>query len=503
MTESKRTPGDRLARSSLLRYAGWAVGGAATLLLVFLVLLALEAVNSRRLDGTQLKKSFSDGSGWVLLAAMGATGIVLVMLRAGVGMVTRLPPSAADRATGRGLLRFGVGILGGCVVAGAVVAACNRHVGPGYVFPGGKGPEDLGLWMGLAGGLALVVAGPLVRWWVGAEWAPRGLVRLLPAWASLFALAVTLWLACDVRSRTTTLGIVRGEPCARRHPLSYWLNEITSPDKLHRRDALWALGDIGTADAQAVAAVTGALADPDDEVFSTATYEIEKNDLFNPDTVRALGQTLRVPGRAGPALSALSRASATDLGPVIPDLCRMLTVSQGSDSTAFELLRKYDPALELPKERFDPSYHLDRPRMEANAVLVARAVRKLGPAAESAYRSGLRTLLTSEDPMDRRFAAYSVGGFGPDAKEDAAALVRITDKPVNFADSDAGPAALALARIGDSRAAARAFAAMLARRGYRVGAYYADDIDPCKELKRLPPDALADLPPEAKRLIKD
>lgn len=164
-------------------------------------------------------------------------------------------------------------------------------------------------------------------------------------------------------------------------------------------------------------------------------------------------------------------------------------------------MKKIDPELELPQGDFGPYYVDSREAIEANATLVARAIHKLGPTAEARYLARLRELLASEGDLDRRFAAYAIGSFGPEGRGESAALLKVVEQPVGFAESDAGTAALALVKIGDLPSAARAFAAMLARRNYRSNVYFDDNISPLDEIKKLPPQAVKDLPAAVKEKL--
>jgi hypothetical protein len=192
---------------------------------------------------------------------------------------------------------------------------------------------------------------------------------------------------------------------------------------------------------------------------------------------------------------------------VVPLLCRALALAKGDRQFTIQLLlRKVDPSLPLPKWDFNRAYSSRRTEYEENAERTARAMRQLGPDAVTAYRTALRELLASTEPEDRRFAAYAIGGYGLVARDDAGALLAVVENPVNEFGSDSLPAALALARIGEPKLAARAFVLVLKRKEFQGDeAYWPQGINAWEELRKLPLEARAavrnDIPADKRRLL--
>lgn len=394
----------------------------------------------------------------------------------------------------RGLLRFGVGALAGAALMVIVVTLANRHLSPWSLFFAPATLQPVFHLFLLGGGLAATAVGWLVRW----RRAPGPAMRLgvlALAWSGVWAILACSWLAADRSTRQIFFGILSNERFTSGQPVSYWLEQLSAGRAEDRSFAVYCLSKIGPVDPRVPVALRQAVLDADDGVANAAVRALEKCAILDAETVQTLGSVLRRKEVRYSALHALQIAAPQDLQPILPDLCRLLVT--GDYAEAKRLLMTYDPTLKLPRDDFNSCYYSSRVRMEADAPLVFSAVKQMGPAAVAECRAVLWELLASPDPMERRFAAYAIAGFGAEGKEFAAALMKVVDYPQDPVDSDALPAALALVRIGEIERAATAFCTILRRRNFSTTTDY-PDVDPWQELRAMPAEVRAGLPEDVR-----
>jgi hypothetical protein len=187
----------RTAFIHFLRYLGWALAGAV--LFVSLLYFA-DRANDYAIYGPAPEL-------WAPVALVGAVALVLV--RAGVGAVSRVEASRADRITAVGL---------GRVALGAAVGLFAAHRSFWEMMPDRLLLRlcDRGWWhlpLMLSGALAAVATGWLV-------WRRCGSILLPVSWTLVFALLITGWLALskEMLHQRVRLRLARGAPLKLRLP---------------------------------------------------------------------------------------------------------------------------------------------------------------------------------------------------------------------------------------------------------------------------------------------
>jgi HEAT repeat protein len=101
----------------------------------------------------------------------------------------------------------------------------------------------------------------------------------------LAALAAWLPLSCGKAPPATAHG----------KPVGHWVKELQNPDALKRKKAVEVLGNVGTADPQALPALIGAVKDPDPLVRTAAVQALLKIGPDAQDALPALSEAQKDP----------------------------------------------------------------------------------------------------------------------------------------------------------------------------------------------------------------
>ncbi len=223
--------------------------------------------------------------------------------------------------------------------------------------------------------------------------------------------------------RAILVGWLRGEPCTRGRPLSYWADRAKAEDSGTRAGAIVALGALGPA---AVPALSEALKHPSDDTRWSAASALGELGPAAEPAIPALVETIREGRALHPAVRALGQ-----IGPAaavaVPDLldCYVTVVMVQNHgvfrNNVLESLVAIGPAA-VPRL----IEALDRPLHQGSDVAI-EALGKIGPAARDALPV-LIQFLVADDYVSRRLAAETIVLIAPESLEDHKRFVAIRDQ---------------------------------------------------------------------------